>query len=96
MKIVQKIKKFFSDQPVDKAWIFGSFSRFEERKNSDLDILVKFSQNKKITLLQYFHLVNELERLTGKKIELVEDGQLKSYAVASAESDKILIYERKT
>jgi hypothetical protein len=34
--------------------------------------------------------------LTGKKVDLVEQGQLKQFAVRSTENDKILIYERKT
>ena len=33
---------------------------------------------------------------TGRKVDLVEIGQLKSFATSSAEQDKILIYERKT
>jgi predicted nucleotidyltransferase len=48
-----------------------------------------------MTLFKYVHIVNELQTLTGKKVDLVEDGQLKPFAEASAENDKILIYERK-
>ena len=33
--------------------------------------------------------------LLGRKVDLVEDGQLMSFAQPSAEKDKILIYERK-
>jgi hypothetical protein len=32
--------------------------------------------------------------LTGRKIDLVEEGQLMQYAQNSADRDKILIYER--
>ena len=31
----------FKTQPVLKAWFFGSYSRGEERPDSDVDILVK-------------------------------------------------------
>jgi predicted nucleotidyltransferase len=57
--------------------------------------LVNFIPDSKITLFKYIHIVNELETLTGKKVDLVEDGQLKQFAVDSASNDRILIYERK-
>jgi predicted nucleotidyltransferase len=45
--------------------------------------------------MKYVHIINDLRKLTGKKVDLVEEGQLKPFAVRSAEMDKILIYERK-
>jgi len=92
--IVNKLSQYFASQPVEKAWIFGSYARSEENRNSDLDILVNFSPNSKVTLLRYVHIINDLRKLTGKKVDLVEEGQLKPFAVRSAELDKILIYER--
>jgi predicted nucleotidyltransferase len=94
--LINKISNYFANQPIDKAWIFGSYSRMEQKKKSDLDILVNFSKDTKVTLFKYVHIINDLQTLTGKKIDLVEEGQLKSFAQESAEHDKILIYERKT
>ena len=93
--IVNKMTKYFASQPIDKAWIFGSYARSDEKRKSDIDILVNFSPDSKITLFKYIHIVNDLQTLTGKKIDLVEDGQLKLFAQNSAMNDKILIYERK-
>lgn len=93
--LFHKISKYFENQPISRAWIFGSYARSEETKNSDLDVLVNFTPNSNITLFKYIHMMNELEALTGKKIDLVEEGQLKSFAKPSAEQEKILIYERK-
>ena len=62
---------------------------------SDIDILVNFLPDSKVTLFKYAHIVNDLQKLTGKKIDLVENGQLKKFAEKSANYDKILIYERK-
>ncbi|MBR6278808.1 MAG: nucleotidyltransferase domain-containing protein, partial [Bacteroidales bacterium] len=40
-EIVQKIlAEYFKNQPVLKAWLFGSFARGEENEASDVDILV--------------------------------------------------------
>lgn len=38
----------------------------------------------------------ELEKILGRKVDLVEDNQLMSFAKPSADRDKILIYERKS
>jgi len=95
-RLIQKISNYFANQPIEKAWVFGSFARGEQTKKSDLDILVSFTVGSKINLFNYIHIVNDLKQITGKKIDLVEDGQLKSFARASAEQDKVLIYERKT
>jgi predicted nucleotidyltransferase len=93
--IIHKINNYFIHELVDKAWIFGSFSRNEEKETSDIDLLVQFSKNQKITLFYYLKLKNKLEELTGKKVDLIEEGQLKIFARAGFEKDKILIYERK-
>jgi uncharacterized protein len=95
-EIVNKLSTYFASQPIEKAWIFGSYARSEENKNSDIDILVNFTSESKITLFKYIHIKNDLQALTGKKVDLVEDGQLKQFAKNSSENDKILIYERKT
>lgn len=88
--------EYFASQPIERAWLFGSYARSEEEPKSDIDILVNFIPDSKVTLFKYIHIVNDLQALTGKKVDLVEDGQLKQFAVSSAEHNKILIYERKT
>ena len=35
--IVNKLKDFFKLQPIEKAWVFGSYSRGEETHESDID-----------------------------------------------------------
>ena len=93
--IVNRLSKYFASQPIEKAWIFGSYARSEENRNSDIDILVNFTPERKVTLFKYIHIVNDLQALTGKRIDLVEDRQLKQFAKSSVEHDKVLIYERK-
>jgi len=93
--ILNKISQYFHSQPIEKAWIFGSYARSEEDAKSDIDILVNFIPNVKVTLFKYVHIVNDLQALTGKRIDLVEDGQLKQFAERSVENEKVLIYERK-
>ena len=39
-KMMKLIAEYFKTQPVLKAWIFGSYSRGEQRLDSDVDILI--------------------------------------------------------
>ena len=94
-RLIHKITSFLKQESIEKAWIFGSFSRGEETHHSDIDLMIRFSGDKKITLFYYIRLKNELERITGKHIDLVEEGQLKEFAVPEFEKEKILIYEKK-
>ena len=41
-RIIPSIQKYFATQPINKAWLFGSYSRGEESEQSDIDILVSF------------------------------------------------------
>jgi predicted nucleotidyltransferase len=92
--LINQISNYLANQPVERAWIFGSYARSEENNLSDIDILVNFIPDTKLTLFTYFHILNGLQLLTGKNIDLVEEGQLKPFAEESAETEKILIYER--
>lgn len=92
--MVDKIKTYLATQPVNKAWLFGSFSRGEEREDSDVDILVQFNPDAVVGLFKYIRIMRELSELLNRKVDLVEEGTLLPFAVPSAERDKILIYER--
>lgn len=94
-KITQQIAEYFKTQPVLKAWLFGSFARGEETQDSDVDILVEYDKNARISLMTISHMIGELEQSIGRKIDLVEEGCLLPFAVNSANHDKKLIYERR-
>ena len=88
------IADYFKTQPVLKAWIFGSFARGEETPLSDVDLLVQYDDKARISLLKHCAIMNDLEELLDRKVDLVEDGELLPFAVESANHDKKLIYER--
>ena len=97
MDMIPKIKQFFVDKPVKKAWLFGSCSRGEETPNSDVDILVEYDRkNTRISLMTISGLVIELEDLLHRSIDLVEEGRLLPFAYETAQKDKLLIYERES
>ena len=91
--MTKTIAEYFKTQPVLKAWLFGSYSRGEQTKDSDVDILVLLDKSRPIGL-KFFGMWNDLEELLGRKVDLVSDGTLLPFAQQSAEKDKMLIYER--
>ena len=90
----QRIAEYFKTQPVVKAWLFGSYSRGEQKPWSDVDILVELDDKQPIGLLKFAGIICDLEDLTGQKIDLVEEGTLKPFAIESVNHDKKLIYAR--
>ena len=91
--IIEALRHYFSTRPVLKAWLFGSFSRGEETKDSDVDIMVSLDKSKPIGL-KFFGMWSDLEELLGRKVDLVSEGTLLPFAQESVERDKILVYER--
>jgi hypothetical protein len=70
--ILSRLKQF----DPQKVGIFGSFARGDNKKGSDIDILVEF---KKIpSLLALIKLENDLSDILGTKVDLVTTGALKN------------------
>ena len=64
------VADYFKTQPVLKAWLFGSFSRNEQRPDSDVDIIVLLDKSRPIGL-KFFGMWSDLEELLGRKVDLV-------------------------
>ena len=92
--MTQQIADYFKTQPVLKAWLFGSYSRGEQREDSDVDLLVKFDRSRPIGLFAYVRMRRELEERLGRKIDLVEEGTLRPAVQKTANQDLKVIYER--
>ena len=92
--MTKKIAEYFKTQPVLKVWLFGSYARGEETPLSDVDLLLQYDEKARISLLKHCAIMNDLEELLDRKVDLVEEGELLPFAVESANHDKILIYER--
>ncbi len=76
MDILREQRPLLSEQfNVATLEVFGSYVRQEQRKDSDLDILVTF--NKTPSLLKFVHLENYLSDKLGVKVDLVMKDSLK-------------------
>ena len=92
-QIIRKITDFFmQDGRVAKAWIFGSFARGDYGTGSDIDLMISYSEKATGTLLDYADIKKRLEDLLNIKIDLVEEGFVKPFALGSVNRDKVQIY----
>ena len=92
--IASKIAEYFATKPVVKAYVFGSYARGENGPDSDIDILVTFDRSANVSLFDHVSMAYELEDLLGLEVDLVTEGTLLPRIAASAENDKVLVYER--
>ena len=85
MKTLAEIKRILEehkaelrqDFKVKELGIFGSYVRGEQKKGSDLDILVEFEESANLSLLDFIRLENYLSDMLGVKVDLVEKQALK-------------------
>lgn len=91
--MTQMLAEYFKTQPVLKAWLFGSYSRGEERPDSDVDILVTLDHSQPVGL-KFFGMYEDLKELLGRNVDLVTESSLAPFARKSVERDRQLIYER--
>ncbi|MBP5375132.1 MAG: nucleotidyltransferase family protein [Bacteroidaceae bacterium] len=94
--MTKMLAEYFKTQPVLKAWLFGSYSRGEERPDSDVDILFIPDKSKHFSLFTLGGMYEDLKELLGREVDLITEGGLLPFARESAERDKILIYERES
>lgn len=76
-RLQQQLPNLQQRYGVRDLWLFGSYVRNEQAKDSDLDVLVTFD-NPHLSLIQFIQLELELSELLGVKVDLVERDSLKS------------------
>ncbi len=74
-KLQEELPRLRAQYNVATIKLFGSFIRNEQRANSDLDILVTFSQAP--SLFKFIELEEHLSDLLGIKVDLVMKNSLK-------------------
>ncbi len=84
-KSIDKIKRILKKHEkelrerygIEEIGIFGSYLRGDAKEESDLDILVEFKPQARISLLEFVELENYFSDLLGVKVDLVERSALK-------------------
>jgi predicted nucleotidyltransferase len=91
--MIQTIREFLQkDGRISVAYLFGSFARGENTTKSDVDICVEFNDKKKYSLFDLIDISHILEKGVHRKVDIVEKGSIKDFALQSASNDFIKIY----
>ena|SRR3989338_7976511 len=81
--IIMQLKK----EGAKKIALFGSYARGEEKKNSDVDVLVKFAKPK--SLLEFVGIEQELSEMTGKRIDLLTEKSISPYLIDTIKKEMV-------
>ena len=93
-EMIPKIQAYLATQPVERAYLFGSCSRGEETPESDVDLLVTYTDSDSLSLMDISRMMVDLKKRLNRPVDLVEDECLMPFARPSVDHDKIKIYER--
>ena len=69
--------------------VFGSYARGEAKPESDLDVIVEFSQRK--SLLEIVGIEQELEDTLGIKVDLLTEKSISPYLKERIEKESIVV-----
>ena len=77
--IFAKAAKKLKSYGAKKAYVFGSYARGDQRKDSDLDIIVEFSGRK--SLLDFVRIQQDLSDFLGVKVDLLSEDSISPYVL---------------
>lgn len=81
-------ERLFEDYPIKSMAIFGSYSRKEQNDDSDLDIVVEFSDRIGV---RFIDLADDLEKIVGFRVDLVSRKGIKEKYLKTIDSDLIYV-----
>ena len=90
-KLFKKIVSILAGYRVKKIAIFGSYARGEAKPESDVDILVEFSERK--SLLDLVGIEQELSEALGVKADLLTEKSISPYLIDRIKKEMEVIYE---
>jgi uncharacterized protein len=86
------VVEFFKNQPIVRAYIFGSYVRGDFKKDSDIDILVELEKG--TDLFKFIKIKQQLEKLINKTVDLISSNGLSPRIKTFIDKEKVLIYEK--
>lgn len=92
-ELIREIRKVLvKDDRVISAWLFGSAARGKPKEESDVDIMVELGTGKSYSFFDLIDIAHQIEVKIKKRVDIVEKGSLKKFALQSAQRDMIKIY----
>lgn len=83
---LRSLKPWLEEQGVTDLRLFGSFARDEATADSDVDLLCRTTKRMG---LEFFGIEARLGDRLGRRVELVEDEEVRPFAMKTAQRDLI-------
>ena len=94
-EILQKLREAeiaLREQGVQRAAVFGSVARGENRPGSDIDIMVELVPDARIDLFRYVGIVQYIQDLFSEPVDVANRDGLKPFIRPSAERDAVYAF----
>lgn len=93
---LDEIRQYCETQPIARLSLFGSALRDELRPESDIDLLVEYEQDARITFFRMSRQENALGELIGWKVDLRTPQELSQYFVREVVETARLLYAKES
>lgn len=92
-KLISIIKDILEkDGRVSTAWLFGSMAALEANSKSDVDMIIEFNEKKRYSMFDILDIAYLIETRINRKVDITEKGQLKTFALETANENLQKIY----
>ncbi len=88
--IYKLIENYFTDKPVKKVLLFGSFSRGEDNSNSDIDLILNLEHP--VGLFAIGRYISDLESLTNLKVDIATENSISPEFLNTIKDDLKIVY----
>jgi predicted nucleotidyltransferase len=92
LSTLRRHKRALRSRGVVHAALFGSVSRRENRPDSDLDILVEFDPDARVTVFDYVGIKEYIDGLFEGSVDVIDRDALKPYLRESAVRDALYAF----
>ena len=89
-EIFNRIVRMLKNQGAKKIGVFGSYVHGEESPDSDIDVLVEFSDRK--SLLDIIGIEQELSDTLDIKVDLLTEKSISPYLIDKIKREMVVIY----
>lgn len=89
-KISEKVKPVAKKYNLTYIWVFGSYAKKKQRRDSDIDIIVKtedVAEGFKIVEVKF-----ALEEALQKEVDIITTGSIKGSLLENEDLEEVLVY----
>ncbi|AFM05339.1 putative nucleotidyltransferase [Bernardetia litoralis DSM 6794] len=90
--MLKNLHQIWKKHNIQKVYLFGSYSRNEQKPSSDIDFLIEHDIG--FSLFDLIKLQLDLEKKLQIDIDLISNNSISKYVKNSINKDKILIYSQ--